>query len=274
MKKRAWPKLVLSLCLSMLGAYGAAVAHDWTENRAVAHALGGIQGLTYTNSRDALEFNYQRGHKVFEVDLQLTSDGVMVARHDWSKALAELLEQEYDPTTPVQSYASFAEQKIYRKFAPISLEGIAQYMATHDDMWLVTDTKSTSVKDATTDFKTLVRTYKDVAPAALERVVPQIYNRAMLAVVQEQYPFKSIIYTLYQSANSDEEVLRFCVGNNINVVTMPPGRLTPEFSRKLREAGIRIYIHTINETADAKQLLERGAHGVYTDFLLPHEVAR
>lgn len=52
------------------------------EQRFIAHALGGIDGKKYTNSLEALNEGYDNGIKLFEVDLSMTSDNVMVARHD------------------------------------------------------------------------------------------------------------------------------------------------------------------------------------------------
>ena len=42
----------------------------------VAHALGGVDGQTYTNSVEAFEKSYRDGLRWFEVDLQRTADVV------------------------------------------------------------------------------------------------------------------------------------------------------------------------------------------------------
>jgi len=41
----------------------------------VAHAFGEIDGIFYTDSRDAFLLNYERGFRTFEVDLVLLQDG-------------------------------------------------------------------------------------------------------------------------------------------------------------------------------------------------------
>lgn len=53
-----------------------------TGNR-ILHAMGRIDEYTYTNSRDALENGYQNGNRLFECDFITTSDGQLVACHDW-----------------------------------------------------------------------------------------------------------------------------------------------------------------------------------------------
>src|SRR4030042_6668257 len=47
-----------------------------------AHALGGIDGQTYTNSREAFLLNYDKGFRIFEVDLVLLKDGSIFCAHD------------------------------------------------------------------------------------------------------------------------------------------------------------------------------------------------
>jgi glycerophosphoryl diester phosphodiesterase len=54
----------------------------------IAHAGGTLFDrdgamLTYTNSKEAIEQNYRRGHRVFEIDFSLTRDGYLAAVHDW-----------------------------------------------------------------------------------------------------------------------------------------------------------------------------------------------
>ena len=49
----------------------------------IYHAGGGIDGLTYSNSREALEHTLNQGNRFVEVDFLFTSDGQLVCAHDW-----------------------------------------------------------------------------------------------------------------------------------------------------------------------------------------------
>jgi len=49
----------------------------------IAHAGGGINGLKYTNSLEAMEQSIEHGFKMVELDLLISSDGRIVAVHDW-----------------------------------------------------------------------------------------------------------------------------------------------------------------------------------------------
>lgn len=46
----------------------------WTDHTLVAHALGENGDKSYTNSYEAFIANYEKGQRLFEVDLQMTSD--------------------------------------------------------------------------------------------------------------------------------------------------------------------------------------------------------
>src|SRR5210317_451008 len=60
----------------------------------IAHAGGSLNGQKYTNSLEALNLNYQKGHRFFEVDFSWTSDEGLVAIHDWGKN-AEFFQKKF-----------------------------------------------------------------------------------------------------------------------------------------------------------------------------------
>ena len=49
---------------------------SWSDHRTIAHALGGLDGRDYLNSREGFLAMYQQGVRLFELDLSRTSDGV------------------------------------------------------------------------------------------------------------------------------------------------------------------------------------------------------
>jgi glycerophosphoryl diester phosphodiesterase len=246
----------------------AGSAPTWWRYGLVAHALGGIDGYTYTNSRDALIANYGKGHRVFEVDLQTTSDGVLVARHDWTDRLADILEQPELKLGRLPTYGEFSKIKINRRFSAVSFEQLLDFLRTNVDAWLVTDTKSTSLKAATDDFARIAQMIARHDAELESRLVVQIYNQDMLDPARRALPRADIAYTLYQSTDEDDEVIRFCLRQGIFTVVMVPERYTAGFARKLAEAGLGVFVHTINREEDSALLRSRGAKGIYTDFLV------
>lgn len=53
------------------------------NKRFIAHAGGAINETKYLNTLEALNHNYKKGFKLFELDLLLSADGFIVATHDW-----------------------------------------------------------------------------------------------------------------------------------------------------------------------------------------------
>ena len=63
--------------------YGLRRQHWYDSDDLVMHALGSIDGIPNTNSREALENSYQQGNRLLECDMIMTSDWELVACHDW-----------------------------------------------------------------------------------------------------------------------------------------------------------------------------------------------
>lgn len=105
------------------------------KNRFIAHAGGTIDGKTYTNSLEALNHNYNKGFRLFELDIIETSDGKFVAAHDW-KHWAGLT--HFIGELPV-SEKEFLETPILGKYTPMSMAVINNWFADHKDAILVTD---------------------------------------------------------------------------------------------------------------------------------------
>lgn len=262
--------LALTILSSTISPTVEAKKDEWTKYKLIAHALGGIDGYTYTNSLEALLQNYQKGHRVFEVDLILTEDGHLVARHDWTKEISFHLDQKIpkerlgNPLT----LKEFKTHRINQKYTPLTIEDIFNIMIKYPDIYIVTDTKETNENLIKKQFRVLVENANKIDSSVLDRVVPQIYNQEMLGYIEEIYNFKSIIYTLYQSPDTDDEVINFIKQHdNIDVITMPVRRSNEEFISKIYDSGIKTFVHTLNSVEKTESLMKLKVHGFYTDFL-------
>lgn len=107
--------------------------------RFIAHAGGEIDGKTYTNSLDAMNLNYRKGFRLFELDIVKTSDNFYVAAHDW-KHWAGIA--EYDGDLPPR-LKTFMRHKIHGKYLPLDMNTINVWFAEHPDAILVTDKVNT-----------------------------------------------------------------------------------------------------------------------------------
>lgn len=103
--------------------------------RFIAHAGGAVEGVRYTNSKEALNKSYKKGFRLFELDILKTSDDVFVAAHDWEN-WAKIT--QYKGVLP-PSYEVFLKYKIHGKYTPMGIEEINAWFTTHKDAVLVTD---------------------------------------------------------------------------------------------------------------------------------------
>jgi len=102
----------------------------------IAHAGGCIDGHPYTNCLEAVENSLSHGISIIELDLQLTTDSVLVAAHDW--AHFHDISGHIGDTTSV-SLDEFTSRKILGKYTPISFPMIDSILEANPNLFIMTD---------------------------------------------------------------------------------------------------------------------------------------
>ncbi|MFB7140100.1 phosphatidylinositol-specific phospholipase C/glycerophosphodiester phosphodiesterase family protein [Gottfriedia sp. NPDC056225] len=249
--------------------------YDWVEgNKFIAHGLGGLEGnKRVTNSKEALENSYKNGYRIVEVDFVITTDGQLVARHDWKEYMFAFLGQHVstDKLGKPLNLNEFRSLMIHKKYHPLTLEEIVRLMKIYPDLYLVTDTKSNSKDEVIKVFSNIVSTVSQIEPSVLERIIPQLYTIEMYDFINNIYPFKSYILTLYQGNITNDEAIEFVKDKGIKVVTMPVTLVNTEFITRLRQINVSVYVNTINDKSIYHHYQIMGVHGVYSDYLIPNE---
>ena len=245
--------------------------YSWVNNqRTVAHgfgAMGSTKSKAYSNSLDAFETNYELGQRVFEVDFDITNDYVTVCSHDEA-----FWRQNANISDDVEfTHENFMNSLIYEKYKPLDYKGILDLLNKYEDIYIITDTKYLEKDKIYLQFSQLVNYANEVNPSVLDRLVPQIYNEDMFGYVMNIHPFKSIVYTLYQTEWTAEEVAEFCVETGIKYVTVYYEYLEDYEAELWNAYGINIAIHTLNDLDLAKEYINKGVKMIYTDELLPSQ---
>jgi glycerophosphoryl diester phosphodiesterase len=287
LKRGKWSILLLLIVIALAGCGRAtakeeAVANETTakekeekqsalaDKPVVLHGLGYIDGHMVTNSIEAFTANYNRGFRVFEVDLQMTSDNRLIARHDWELVHYEWLGQEVPEVGGPKPFDEVMAMTIHGKYKAPSWEQILELMQKYPDVYFVTDSKDKDEAIVRQTFSYLVEATKKVDPALLDRVIPQIYDKPMLGYIKDYHDFNEVIYTLYKHTNEDiptpKDLAEWSAANNVTAVAALPFRLTEEMQAALNEKNITIYTHTINNPDHAATYRSRG-WGIYTDYL-------
>ncbi len=246
----------------------------WHEaHQMIAHALGIVDGYAETNSLEAFYESYEKGIRVFEGDFQLTSDGVLVLRHDFEMGSYYTLGQEVVDDELWMDEEQFVSTMIQKNLTPLTAMDLMWLLVEHEDAFLVTDTKDLDEDIVKAQFTALVDCIKATGdPSLFERVIVQIYYEKMYELVTDIHPFSQWIFTLYQIYDPDMyEIGSFCAENGIEVVTMPQSSARIDKSEILHSFGLKVYTHTVNKSYEVRYGLNNGIAGFYTDSLLPKD---
>ena len=237
---------------------------EWFINAPlIYHACGGIRGIDYTNSREALLSCLSENAHFIEVDFSFTSDGRLVCMHDWDNS-------SFDNEIP--NYHDFMSSLIYGKYTPLSAEDIISYMSENPELYIIIDTKD-SLPEVMNNVVSLTSD-----ASVLNRLIIQIYYPGEKEKISNiyQFPDDNYLLTLYKLPGlilSAEQILGICYKENINVITAPYSYFSEDDINLINSKNFVIYEHTINRPDIAKAQLAKGIHGLYTDFLYIDDIS-
>jgi len=232
------------------------------NNRYIAHAGGEINGIKSTNTRDALDQNYKKGFRLFELDIIETSDGKLVAAHDW-KMWGRFT--DYSGVLP-PSHEEFMKHKIYGDYTTLDLKGINAWFSAHPDATLVTD----KVNDPITFANQFVD--KD-------RLVMELFSQMAVEEASRNGIQAMISQTPLMKISGDK--INYLMVNNVKYVALSRRILANEtkLMLQLKENDIKVYVYNVNfdPGKDEKYVQENEiglVYGMYADKWVFDEVAK
>ena len=243
---------------------------NWENYNIITHALGGLDGYTYLNSRESFINHYDKGCRFFEVDLSQTSDGVWVCRHNWREPMG----QWEGDKKKVLSAEEFLNTPIYGKYTPMSFEDLLKLLDEYPDAFVTIDSKQYSVRNYQRTLEDYAQ-YREIAINAglehtLGQIIPELYNSAMYSGTMLVYKFPAYLYSLWQEYSIEElnDIADFCQANQIQAVSLYCEYWSEDVQKIFDERDILVYIYTINDEEKAREYVKAGAKGVCTDTLI------
>lgn len=240
-------------------------------NYMISHAMGGIDGYQYSNCLEGFLENYREGHRIFEVDIEITSDNKMVLWHDWNRQFCSKYKKGRKPT-----YAEFMKSKIFDEYTPMDIEALLRLMHKYPKVRIITDSKYTKTSTIKKQFKTIVSTAKKLGMSdVLDRFVVEIYDKDMFKTVDQIYHFKEYMFTLYKAFKKAPtktqlvNVAKFCKKKGISTIAMYAKWWKPKYAKYVEPYGLDLALYTVNSASDARDYFDDGVTALFTDFLPP-----
>jgi len=221
----------------------------------IAHAGGGINGLKYTNSLEAMEQSIEHGFKMIELDLLISSDGRIVAVHDW-KSFHEMTNSN---NTGSISYKEFESKTIYDKYKTLNISTAIDIL-DENDVVLVTD----KIKNLALLSKYIIDKDKSI----IEVFSIDKYNEAI------ELGFNNVALNIDLNTPF---ILEWIDLNKIKAVTYRGdnlGSLGSEYKKaiELSNMGVSSMIYSTNDLdLDGIKASGIGNFALYVDFVLPSD---
>lgn len=235
----------------------------WPYPRVVAHRGGG--SLAPENTLAAIRLGQTLGFRAHEFDVKLAGDGTAVLMHDATlDRTAGHRGRAADLTLPELSQldagawhlAEFKGERIP------TFEAAARLLRSKGTMAHV-EIKPTPGFDVATGRRVAELTAKYWEGAAVPPVFSSFSFEALVAAraAAPDIPRGWLIDT-FTDADWDRLSQLDCVSLHTSWKTIAAGRI-----REIRDRGYQVMIYTVNEVAKARELLDAGASGVFTDNL-------
>lgn len=256
--------------------------YSWLENILCAHAMGNVDGVVYTNSKEAFIQNYQNGCRLFELDISLTKEGFPVLCHDWRQVAGnefvpyQKALRTADKQTPMK-YADFMIVRFNGKYTPLDLDGFTDLAKEYDDAYFIVSIKSPlyvydeSVRACLAVLEMLCR---KKGAGIWERMIPQVHDPVYYFRLIADFPVRSVLYGMRNVQLAPETFTTFLHESGIKAVACDHGKpfTNPETFDAIHSAGAKVYIATVNDSDEMRKWKEMGADGFLTDFGFPQGV--
>ena len=193
--------------------------------RLIAQAGGAIDKHSDTDSLEALNANYKKGFRLFELDILKTSDNIFVAAKNWQTWKKNAgYKGELPPTRDI-----FKSYKINNEFSPMEMDDINRWFQEYSDATLVTD---------------MVNTPKEFADLFVDksRLMMELASWEAVREAKEVGVMGVPTGGILQQIDGDK--IAFLKKLDIDRVVVSNRMVNDQLSliKKLRDAGIKVYV--------------------------------
>lgn len=244
------------------------------------HALGGANGKnSYINSVEVLRELYMSGYRLYEVDINLTSDDKAVLVHGWSKADYEkrigIVNYDINAIDSkgkyIPTFNNFMNFQIQGKYAASSFQELVDFMKSAKDMFVMIDIGRRTYDETKHIYEVLVSATAD--DQILKRFIVGGHTKDMISAVRDTYDFE--LYNLYLASEDKREAdwleikgfINYCHENGISSFSVSSKVYDKEIAGLMDESDLICYVFTVNSISEEEKFRKLGVEIVGTDFL-------
>lgn len=228
------------------------------QAQTIMRAGGAINGQPESNTLSALDVNYKRGKRFFDISFSATSDGHYIGLRDWDGFMRRFyVNAPHDGKKPI-SLKKFMKMEEMHGWKQLDLAGLSKWLKAHPDGRIVTETKGDNIK-----FLSYIETH---FPAMRAQLIPQVYSEAEYHRARAM-GFDQVIYNLDRTEDSVDGVVAFAHQVPLYGVAISREKWDEGDWSRITEADKAIFVYTVNQEEDAQALFQRGVQGIFTDKL-------
>ena len=245
-----------------------------TKQRYIMHAGGSIDNKKYTNSYDALKYNYDNGNRIYEIDLNFTSDQEVVLVHGWSEYDYQYrLGLKYDKNHPIMDSNTFKNSLIQGKYDSMTIDDLIKFMRNNPYCYFILNIKEGyNVNISKKMIKRIINSSGNDAKI-LNRFVIWGYNPSVIKEVKKLYNFELLsmyyknVKLMDKQINSNEKFINYCVNNGISSIIINSTSYNEEMIRMAKEKGIYVFLYTIDNDVLAQGYFQKGITMIMSNVL-------
>jgi len=228
----------------------------------IAHAGG--EGLGPSNTIEAMERSLVAGADIVDVDLRMTSDGVIIARHDRDVATTTDGRGNVDELTwaGLRRLDAGAHWSGAPFDDPVRIPSLEQILTRFPDLTFSLELKQVEPSMAAVLCDVLGRT------GSVERVYLSANDDAAVYAAQAACPPVLIVTTTYADLDrmraADEGDRDWCSTSPIGQPPYRKGRFDAERVRTSHRRGMALFVWTVDDPVVLGALATAGVDGVYT----------
>lgn len=233
------------------GEIASIVAHRGNSGVAPENTMPGIASAAFT------------GAEYFEIDIEYTSDDVVVAIHDGTvdqttDGVGRVRDMTYEQINELDAGSWFAGGHGYSGVGVPTFEEVLEHMVDSEAQMLL-EYKSTWAPEKVQLTRELIEKY-DVA----DQIIVQSFDLTTVENLQAELPEVPRMILGAPRLNSEE------IAANLGAVAWNPSvsqvLTTAGWVDRMHDAGLETYVYTVNSARQWEQLTALGVDGIITDY--------